>query len=387
MAATIRLMELTPRRLNRATLARQLLLEREPLPVVDAVRRVVAVQAQEPASPYIALWNRVAGFDAAELDAAYATHEVVKATAMRITLHAVAAEDHPTFHHAIVDLLRAARLHDNRFKQTGLTIAEADALVPDVLAFLGEPRTNAEVEAWLEARVGAAVPRVWWALRTYAPVVHAPVGTVWAHGPRPAYVAARTTPLTGDQAPSVQRLVRRYLEGFGPASAKDIATFTFLRAPAVKAALDAMGDSLERLDGPGRAPLYDVPGGPVPDEDVPAPPRLLPMWDSVLLAYADRDRLIPPEHRALVIRRNGDVLATVLVDGRVAGVWRPAGDGIEVTTFEPIPDEAWAGLASEAAALVPFLADRDPAVYKRYAHWWSTLPADDVRVFGGSPPG
>ena len=373
---------LTARQLNRATLARQLLLAREPLPVVAAVRRVVAVQAQEPASPYIALWNRIAGFDAADLDAAYASHEVVKATSVRITLHAVAADDYPSFHHAVVNLLRASRLHDKRFKDTGMSIDDADALVPDVLAFLAEPRTNAEVEAWLATRLGAPMPRAWWALRTYAPVVHAPVGTVWAHGPRPSYLAAPTPALTGDQAPSIQRLVRRYLEGFGPASAKDIATFTFLRAPVVKAALNALGDSLERVDGPGGSVLYDVPGAPLPDADTPAPPRLLAMWDSVLLAYADRDRVIAPEHRPVVIRRNGDVLATVLVDGRVAGVWRPTDGGIEVTAFNPLDDDSWAGLAAEAAALVELLADRDPNVYKRYAHWWSTLPAGEVRILG-----
>ena len=374
---------LTARQLNRATLARQLLLARAPLPVVDAVRRAVALQAQEPASPYIALWNRVDGFDAADLDAAYATHDVVKATAVRITLHALAADDYPTFHHAVVNVLRAARLNDNRFKETGMTTEEADALVPDVLDFLGEPRTNADVERWLEARLGAPVPRLWWALRTYAPVVHAPVGTVWAHGARPSYVAARTTPLTGDQAPSVQRLVRRYLEGFGPASAKDVAQFTFLRAPVVKAALDALAGTIERLEGPGGAVLFDVPGAPLPDDDTPAPPRLLGMWDSVLLAYAGRDRIIDAEHRPLVIRRNGDVLPTVLVDGRVAGVWRPLDGGIEVTAFRAVPDEAWSGLASEAAALVAFLADRDPNVYKRYAHWWATLLAAEVCVLPG----
>jgi len=90
--------------------------------------------------------------------------------------------------------------------------------------------------------------------------------------------------------------------------------------------------------------------------------------------------VIPPEYRKLVMRSNGDVLPTLLVDGHVAGVWRPVDGGIEATAFAPLPPEAWEGLASEAAALVPFLADRDPAVYRRYAHWWQTLPAGEVRV-------
>src|SRR5919107_6041316 len=118
-------MQLTARQLNRATLARQLLLRREPLDVVEAVHRIVALQAQEPASPYIALWNRVADFDPANLDHAFADHSVVKATLMRITLHAVDAADYPAFHEAMQRTLRAARLNDARFKQAGLSSEDA----------------------------------------------------------------------------------------------------------------------------------------------------------------------------------------------------------------------------------------------------------------------
>ena len=102
-------MTLTARRLNRATLGRQLLLHREPLDVAEAVRRVVALQAQEAPSPYLALWNRLAGFDPADLDAAFARKIVVKATLLRITLHAVHADDYPAFHNAMVPSLRASR--------------------------------------------------------------------------------------------------------------------------------------------------------------------------------------------------------------------------------------------------------------------------------------
>ena len=103
----------------------------------------------------------------------------------------------------------------------------------------------------------------------------------------------------------------------------------------------------------------------------------------MLLAYADRSRVIPPGYRALVTRRNGDVLPTLLVDGQVAGVWRPAGDSIEATSFHPLSERAWQGLADEARALVSFLAARDPAVYRRYAHWWKELPGAEVRVLPG----
>ena len=107
------------------------------------------------------------------------------------------------------------------------------------------------------------------------------------------------------------------------------------------------------------------------------------MWDSILLAYADRARVIPDAYRKLVIRSNGDSLPTLLVDGYVAGVWRPVDGGIEATAFEPLADDAWAGLETEARALLAFLADRDAAVYRRYARWWDGLPAAEVRVLGG----
>jgi hypothetical protein len=135
--------------------------------------------------------------------------------------------------------------------------------------------------------------------------------------------------------------------------------------------------------GPDGAELVDVPDGPLPPEDSPAPPRLMAMWDSVLLAYADRGRILPPDYRQHVIRRNGDVLPTLLVDGHVAGVWRPLDGRIEATAFHELPDRAWADLDAEARAMVAFLADREPAAYRRYARWWSKLPAVEIRNLGG----
>jgi hypothetical protein len=351
--------------------------------VADAVRRVTALQAQDAASPYLALWNRIADFDPADLDAAYADQTVVKSSLMRITLHAVSADDYPAFQHAMVSSLRAARLNDGRFKASGYTIEDADATVADALAHTAEPRTNAAMEAWMEARFGSPAPGMWWALRHFAPVVHAPTGGPWAFGTRPAYVTAPSRPPTGDPAESVTRLVRRYLEGFGPATANDIAQFTILRMPVVRAALEALKDTVEAMEGPSGAMLYDVPDAPLPDEDTDAPPRLLGMWELTLLAYADRSRVLADEHRKLVIRANGDILPCLLVDGHVAGVWRAVDGGIEATAFRKLPARAWRGLAAEAQALVAFLADRDPFVYRRYTRWWNDLPSAEVRVLAG----
>ena len=163
----------------------------------------------------------------------------------------------------------------------------------------------------------------------------------------------------------------------------DLARFATLYRSRARSALQAIEDELERYEGPDGTELFDVPGRALLDEDVPAPPRLLGMWDSLLLAYDDRGRVIPPEYRKQVIRVNGDTLPTLLVDGYVAGVWRAVPDGIEATAFAPLPDEAWDKLESEARGLVALLAGRDPAVYRRYRHWWAKLPAGQTRVLPG----
>ncbi|MEV6399417.1 winged helix DNA-binding domain-containing protein [Streptomyces sp. NPDC051907] len=381
-------MRITARQLNRSTLARQLLLRREPLGVADGVRRVVALQAQQAASPYLALWNRLVDFDPADLDAAFADHTVVKSTLMRITLHAVHGDDFRAFREAVQPSLRAARLND-RFTASGLTAEDADELVPELLAFSDRPRTTADYEAWLEQRLGApAKPGAWWGLRQFTPLLHAPTTPPWSFGHHPSYVAPRTIPTLADpeaSAASLRTLVLRYLKGFGPASAADVAQFTLVQRARARTALQTLaGDGdIERREGPNGEELFDSPDAPTPDEDTPAPPRLMAMWDSVLLAYSDRSRVIPPDYRTLVIRRNGDVLPTLLVDGYVAGVWRPADGGIEATAFHGLPDEVWEELAAEARRLTAFLADREPKVYRRYDHWWSKLPQAESRLLPG----
>lgn len=371
-------MQLSARALNRATLARQLLLRRQRIAVPDAVRQVLALQAQEPASPYLALWNRVHGFDAADLDRAFGNREVIKGSLARITLHAVHAEDYPPFHWAMVAVLRASRLNDRRFTATGLSVAEVDALLPDVLAFTTKPRTGPEIDAMLTERRGVAQPQIWWAFRTYAPLIHAPTGGPWSFGLRPSFIASDVAEVEREEA--VRHLIRRYLNGFGPATQRDFTQFTLLNRQLSGAAWDSLRDELVEFEGPNGERLLDVPGAPLPDADTLAPPRLLGMWDSVLLAYAERDRIIPPAYRATIIRRNGDVLPTVLVDGYAAGVWRAVENGIEVTAFANLAGETWNALEREARSLLRLIADRDPNVYGRYRRWWNDLPGAEMRI-------
>ncbi len=342
----------TARALNRATLARQLLLAREPLEVTEAVRRVVALQAQQPASPYIALWNRLSPFDPAALDTALTDLRLVRSTLMRITLHTVHADDYAPFREAMEPTLRGSRLGDPRFRASGLTPADADAVLPPLLKYAeAHPRTAAELRTWLDNHLGTPLDtNAHRLLRQYAPLWHTPTGAPWSFGTPQSYVTATPPPALADPqaaAEGLKTLIRRYLAGFGPATVADMAQFALVQRPRVREAVQALTDEdeLDVLQAPdGKTPLYDLPGAPRPPEDTPAPPRLMAMWDSTLLAYADRGRLLPPGYRKLVTRVNGDVLPTLLVDGHVAGIWRPLGNSpgaaIEATAFHPLPAEA-----------------------------------------------
>lgn len=378
-------MPVSAHQLNRATLDRQMLLHRQKVDVVEAVRRTTALQAQEPASPYIALWNRVRDFDPGDMDHAFVERSLLKAPLMRIALHAVTAVDYPSFQRAMLRTLRASRLNDRRFESTGLSIDEADQLVPPLIEFIAEPRDRGEIETRLAELLGREPDKhVFWALRTFAPLVHAPTGGPWSFRVgSPSYQAAPHD-VEGDAAEvSLQQLIERYLEGFGPASAADFAQFAMQRQTEIRPALAAMSDRLVTIEGPDGAKLLDVPHGMVPEGNTPAPPRLLPMWDGTLLAYRDRGRVIPEEYRKLIIRRNGDVLPTLLVDGFVAGVWRAVEQGIEASAFRRLRDDEWEGLANEAAGLATMLRKRESTVYSRYRNWWKDMPYEERRLLPG----
>ncbi len=224
--------------------------------------------------------------------------------------------------------------------------------------------------------------------------MHAPNGGAWSFGPRPRFAAPPAPGPGGDRLADdglsddgrpddgLLDLVPRYLAAYGPATVADVGVFTRVHRTRIRTAVERLvaSGAVRADDGTAGPALLDVPGGARPAGDTPAPPRLLGMWDAVLLAYADRSRVIPPEYRRLVIRANGDVLPTLLVDGHVAGVWRPVSGGVEATAFRPLTDATWDGLAAEARSLLALLADREPAVYSRYGHWWASLPAGQVRV-------
>jgi hypothetical protein len=360
-------------RLNRATLARQLLLERAPIRPVAAIARIGGLQAQEPASPYLALWSRLEPFDPSVVDRAFRRRRLVKATLMRSTLHVVTRDDYLHLLPATLPMLQGLnRRGQGRepAKERIRSLAEA------ALAFANPPRSNTDLRDHLATLVDDMSPDdVLWFVRRHAAWVHAPTRVPWSFGRRPVLTGASAWLGEGafvEESAGLEHLARRYLGAFGPASAQDMAAWSGLAItrlrPAI-AAIDDAGDLSRYSDGRGRE-LLDLAGSPRPRGDVPAPVRFLPMWDSLLLAYADRSRLMSESHRRLVTGRNGDTLPVFLVDGRVAGLWWAEAAGsssrIVIEPFVRLGRTERRELEREGEKLAAFVGRIEPDVYRRY---------------------
>jgi len=311
---------LSDRELNRALLARQMLLVRARMPIEPAVRHLIGLQAQRPDPPHIGLWSRLAAVRHADIDDLIDRRRLLRVAAMRATIHLLTVDDalglRPVIQPALDRELTAPAFKSLRRVQVNAVVARGRELCQE------QPLTFAALGAALASEFPAAdphalaiavrnhvalaqvPPRGRW--RTSAPTVHVPVAD-WLGSPM------ATDP---DPAP----LVLRYLAAFGPATAADIATWSGLRG--IKVLLQRLRDELCWLtDDRGRT-LVDVPGGILPAPDVPAPVRLLPEYDNALLSHADRTRIIADGDRPFVFTRNGHVGGTVLVDGYVRATWR-----------------------------------------------------------------
>lgn len=366
---------LSTRRLGRATLARQLLLEPADIDVVDAVERVGGLQAQEPASPYIGLWARLSRFDAADLTGAIVDRRLVKSTLMRATLHLVTARDFRSLWPAIVPMLQNQRRQDRLEPPPAERLA---ALRERVATYATEPRSLTELRQHVGELDGLPADELVWWLRRRHPLAHAPTAVPWSFPRRPLLADADAWLGDGEwanPATALERLVRRYLAAFGPASVADIARWAGLSVGRVRAGVDAVGAAGElrhfRADM-GRA-LVDLADAPLPDEDVQAPPRLLPMWDSTVLAYDDRTRVVSDADRARIVARNGDTLAVFLVDGVVAGRWWAVVERgrtrIELEPFRRLAASDRTALEEIGDRLARFVEPHEPNVYSRYQRW------------------
>ena len=336
---------LTLRELNRATLARQLLLERKRLPPTAVVERLVGMQAQWPSAPYVGIWTRTTSFRHAALERELARAAVVKATVMRQTLHLVSRRDYA--------LLRAALSETNFPWQSTI----AARLAPGVRALAAAgPITSADALAYLEREHrlrGIDARRAWRAARVRAHLLHHHETALWRARPEGRFVALDEPEL---HVPVEARaeILRRYLAAFGPATLRDIGAWSMMHVPELKAALARLEPLRRFRDERGRE-LLDVPRAPLPDAGTPAPVRFLPKWDNVLLAFADRTRVLPEPYRKTVIGTNGDVAQTFLVDGLVAGTWRVEKGHIATEPFAPLSRSVQRELRDEAERLEAFL--------------------------------
>jgi hypothetical protein len=344
---------LTVRSLNRATLARQLLLERHRMTAAEAVERLCGMQAQEPRPPFLGLWTRLEAFDAAELAAALHAGDVVRATLMRATLHLMSARDYAAFRPALQPGIAAA------LNVVGARAAGIDppALAAHARTLLADaPRTFDEIRAAIAAAFPDLDQRVaGYAVRLHLPLTMVPTEDRWAF-PRAARFALSDVALDPHDAPAPDALVLRYLAAFGPAAATDVQRWAGLRG--LKPVLDGLRDRLVTFRDERGRELFDLPDAPRPGEDVPAPPRFLPDFDGLLLAHEDRTRVIADQHRGEVATKNLRIRATVLWDGFVVGTWaierKRAAATLQITPFGTLPRGARKALTEEGEALLAF---------------------------------
>jgi Winged helix DNA-binding domain len=338
---------LTVRELNRAALARQLLLERKRLAPTALIERLVGLQAQWPSSPYVGVWTRTTSFRRQALERLLARGDVVKATVMRQTLHLVTPRDYA--------LIRAAMSETNFPWESEL----AGRLAPSLrkLAASG-PVVSADAIAYIERTHrlnGISARRAWQAARIRAHLVHHHETALWRARPEGRFVAI-DEPETHVPLEARAELIRRYLAAFGPSSLRDVGQWSMMHVPELKASL-ALLEPLRRFRDENGRELFDLPRAPLPDPDTPAPVRFLPKWDSLLLAWADRTRVLPEPYRKRVIGTNGDVAQTFLVDGFAAGTWSLDGGRVATQPFGRLSRPVQRELKDEAGRLEAFLAD------------------------------
>jgi hypothetical protein len=343
---------LTPRQLNRATLARQMLLERQRMPLEKAVGHFVAIQAQLPRPPFVGLWSRLEGVRREAVAELFRTRRLVRATAMRGTLHAMRADDFLAFRGCLQQGLdRAGRVLGNRLK--GLDI---DGAVKVGRRYFENAATFDAFRDHLEAAYPKAdIRALAYAVRMRVPLVQVPTDAPWGYPSQAEFVSAEKW-LGRDTAREerVGDLVLRYLAAYGPAGVADVQAWSGLQG--LRPVLESRRAKL-RVFKVGRTDVFDLPDAPRPDEDVPSPVRFLPEFDSAIVCRADA-RLLDSKYRNRVFVSGLRVLPTFLVDGRVAGIWKierqKAAAALILEPFGRLPPKVRGALEKEGEALMKY---------------------------------
>jgi hypothetical protein len=336
---------LSQRELNRALLARQLLLERARLPIPRALERIAGIQDQYAPNAYIRLWSCLDGFRRDGLTRALERRSVVQATLMRTTIQVVSRRDFwplavavRASHRAWTQRVRRPRPDERVLERT---VAELRA------AMANGPRRHEELDEITRRRWRDAGP--------WLELVRVPPSGTWEQ--RRAHLFQTAESWIGEEdvteSEALDHLVRRYLAAFGPASRDDIARWAGMKPRAVVPALDRL--RLRRFRAEDGGELLDVPRAPLPDPDTPAPVRFLPTWDAVLLVHARRSGVLPQRYRERIFSNTTpQSVGTFLVDGAVAGTWRLDGARVRWDAFERLDRGAAREVEEEAERLTAF---------------------------------
>lgn len=356
---------LTLRDLNRATLARQMLLERESVDVVEAIDRLAGLQAQQPKPPFVGLWTRVDGFEREQLAAALESRRVVRATLMRGTLHLLGAARFCQLRPALQPALdKGVKMMRARTKGIDL-----DAVVEHARELFARGPAIFEVlrDHLLVHHPDADERAIAYVVRCTLPLIQVPVaGASWSFPANAEFALADTWLGTAIDSPiDPSALVRSYLAAFGPASIADAQNWSGL--PGLKSTFAALKPELVSFRDERGRELFDLPDAPRPPAKTRAPVRLLPEFDNLVLGHDDRTRVIADEHRKRVVTKNLQVLATFLVDGWVAGTWKiERKKQVATLTFMPfaaLTKTVRDALRAEALRLLGFVEPQaEPAV-------------------------
>jgi hypothetical protein len=327
---------LSRRALNRATLARQLLLERKKMKPLAAIEKLAGMQAQLPRPPFIGLASRIEGFGREDLVRSIERGDVVRATMMRGTLHFVSRRDYVKLRMALQPMLTLVAL---RGRTSGIDV---DRVVTEAQRFFKEPRTFDEFRKQVRAGDERAIA---YTVRMHLPLIQVPADAPYG------YSSAAVFKLFEDpiDPPDPQALVLRYLAAFGPASVNDMQTWSGLRG--LRESFEALRPKLMTFTDERGKELFDLPKARRPDEDVDAPVRFLPEYDNLLLGHADRTRIVPEEYRNRMFMANLAIPAAFLVDGFVAGTWKIERGKVELEPFGRLSREAKKALEEEAEKL------------------------------------
>jgi winged helix DNA-binding protein len=328
---------LSQRALNRALLARQLLLDRSPAPLPRALERVGGIQAQYAPSVYFGLWSRLRDLDPAAIARGLERRTLVQATLMRSTIHLVSRADYWPLALAVGDVRRRSWARSVKGDEAAMRRAAGKLRA----ALRDGPLRRAEIEALIGKE-----PARW--VGFFLDLVRVPPSGTWERRRADLYAAAEDwlgPPETTAEAGRAL-LAERYLRAFGPATRQDVASFTGFSLAEVDAAL--AGTRLRRF-GDG---LLDLPRAPLPDPETPAPPRLIGTWDAILLVHARRTGVLAEEHRARIFStKTPQSFPTFLVDGAVAGTWREERGRIRLEPFGRLDAGDRRGLEEEAERL------------------------------------